>query len=334
MITTESIGLTEARQAIEAILAALTPDDNPVSIAVSDAHGDLIACVRQDGAAARMVRRSRAKAYSAASQRMDTVVFRDQMKAEGRTLDDWGDDQLTSLQGGLAVLHNDRVVGAIAMSGNNTKRDEELAGIGRAAMKLEAASNQDGAGDNVQEKQALGLEAARRAVEATLAAVTSADQPIAVAVADDNGELIHALRMEGASANDMRQAERKAYSAAFMARDTSGYREQLQHDGRTLADWSDSMLTTLTGGLTIGSRRDVYGAIGVHGNSPERDEALASIGREAVLDRAPTAPVRELATARVGGTVEPVAATMGGNGAMKQATKRKSFSLPGLAPAG
>src|SRR5439155_18341852 len=117
MITTESIGLTEARQASEAILRAVTPQDNSVSIAVADAHGDLIACLRQDGAAARMVRRSRAKAYSAASQRMDTVVFRDRMKAEGRTLDDWGDERLTSLQGGLAVLHHGRVVGAIAMSG-------------------------------------------------------------------------------------------------------------------------------------------------------------------------------------------------------------------------
>lgn len=66
MITTESIGLGEARQAIEAILAALTAKGNPVAIAMTDAHGDLIACLRQDGAAVRMVRRSRAKAYSAA----------------------------------------------------------------------------------------------------------------------------------------------------------------------------------------------------------------------------------------------------------------------------
>src|SRR5438093_7549597 len=114
MLTTESIGLTEARQAIEAILAAVTPQDSPVSIAITDAHGDLIACLRQDGAAARMVRRSRAKAYTAATLGMDTVVFRDQMKAEGRTLDDWGDARLTALQGGLAIRHNGRVLGGIA----------------------------------------------------------------------------------------------------------------------------------------------------------------------------------------------------------------------------
>jgi len=235
MITTESIGLTEARQAIEAILAAVTPQDNPVAIAVTDATGELVASVRQDGAAARMGRRSRAKAYSAPTLGMDTVVFRDQMKAEGRTLDDWGDERLTALQGGLAVWHNGKVVGGIAMSGNSTKRDEELAAIGRAAMKLDPPSGDASANGAVAGRKPVGLEAARRAVEATLAGVTAGDKPIAVVVADENGEVIHAVRQEGATANDMRQAERKAYTAAFMARDTTGYREQLLHDGRTLA---------------------------------------------------------------------------------------------------
>jgi len=206
MITTESIGIEEARQAIEAILAAVTPEDNPVAIAVTDAHGELIACLRQDGAAARMGRRSRAKAYSAAAQRMDTVVFRDRMKAEGRSLDDWGDPRLTSLQGGLAVVHDGRVVGGIAMSGNNTARDEQLAGIGRAAMKLDRATAAESA-----EKKSVGLEAARRAVEATLASVSSADRPIAVAVAvaDENGELVHAARVGAASANGVKQTSKR-----------------------------------------------------------------------------------------------------------------------------
>ena len=137
MITHESIGLAEARRAVEAILAAVTPQDNPVAIAITDAHGDLISSLRQDGASARMSRRSRAKAYSAATLGMDTVVFRDDvLKAEGRALDDWGDPRLTALQGGLAILRHGKVVGGIAMSGNSTNRDETLAGIGRAAMRL------------------------------------------------------------------------------------------------------------------------------------------------------------------------------------------------------
>jgi glc operon protein GlcG len=137
MITTESIGIEEARRAIQAILAAVTETDNPVAIAVVDAHGDLICSLRADGAAARMGRRSRAKAYTAATLGMDTVVFRDQVvKAQGRTLDDWGDPRLTSLQGGLVVEDGDRVLGGIAMSGNTTVRDQELAGIGLTAMGI------------------------------------------------------------------------------------------------------------------------------------------------------------------------------------------------------
>src|SRR5437870_11429912 len=136
MIVTESIGIEEARRAIEAILGAVIETDSPVAIAIVDAHGDLICSLRSDGAAARMGRRSRAKAYTAAVLGMDTVTFRDQVvKAQGRTLGDWGDPQLTSLQGGLVVKHGDEVLGGIAMSGNNTARDEQLAGIGLRAIE-------------------------------------------------------------------------------------------------------------------------------------------------------------------------------------------------------
>ncbi|MEA2642488.1 MAG: glc operon protein GlcG [Chloroflexota bacterium] len=138
MNTHESIGLEEARRALNTILAATTERDNPVAIAVTDAHGDLICCARQDGAAARMVRRARAKAYSASTLGMDTVIFRDTVvKAEGRTLEDWGDPMLTSLQGGLVVKSHGKVVGGIALSGNSTKRDEQLARIGLTAMGLD-----------------------------------------------------------------------------------------------------------------------------------------------------------------------------------------------------
>ncbi len=140
MNTTESIGIEEARRAMNAILAATTERDNPVAIAITDAHGDLICCARQDGAGARMVRRARAKAYSAATLGMNTVVFRDQvLRAEGRTLDDWGDPQLTSLQGGLVVKRNGKVLGGIAMSGNSTQRDEQFSRVGLAAMGFSPA---------------------------------------------------------------------------------------------------------------------------------------------------------------------------------------------------
>ncbi len=85
----------------------------------------------------RMLGRARAKAYTAATLGLDTVVFRDEhVKAKQRTLEDWGDPMITTLQGGLTIKAAGEVVGGIAMSGNTTLRDEALARIGLEAMGL------------------------------------------------------------------------------------------------------------------------------------------------------------------------------------------------------
>jgi glc operon protein GlcG len=134
----QRLGLAEAERARDAILAALTPNDSPVALAIADEHGVPILLLRQDGAPARMLSRARAKAYTAASLGLDTVVFRDEhVKAKQRTLNDWGDPMITTLQGGLTVKAGNRVVGGIAMSGNTTARDEALAHIGLQAMGLQ-----------------------------------------------------------------------------------------------------------------------------------------------------------------------------------------------------
>lgn len=137
MFSEERLGLEEAERARDAILEAFNKADQPGALVITDEHGGVILQMRQDGAAARMLRRAAAKAYTAANLGTDTVAFRDGViKSQGRTLNDWGDPMVTSLQGGLAVISNGRVVGGIAMSGNTTLRDEALARIGLKAMRL------------------------------------------------------------------------------------------------------------------------------------------------------------------------------------------------------
>src|SRR6267378_2057731 len=137
MFQQSRLGLAEAERARDAILAALTSADAPIALAIADEHGVPILLLRQDVAPARMLSRARSKAYTAANLGLDTVVFRDQhVKARQRTLDDWADPMLTTLQGGLAINVNGKVVGGIAMSGNSTIRDEALARIGLEAMGL------------------------------------------------------------------------------------------------------------------------------------------------------------------------------------------------------
>ena len=135
MFQQQRLGLARAERARDAILAALTRNDNPIALAIADEHGQPILLLRQDGAPARMLGRARAKAYTAAMLGLDTVEFRDKhVKAPQRTLDDWGDPMLTTLQGGLTIRAGGAVVGGIAMSGNTTNRDEALARIGLEAL--------------------------------------------------------------------------------------------------------------------------------------------------------------------------------------------------------
>jgi glc operon protein GlcG len=139
MFNAQKLGLDEAERARDAILAALTPTDAPIALAIADEHGVPILLLRQDGAPARMLSRARAKAYTAANLGLNTVDFRDRhVKAKQRSLSDWGDPLITTLQGGLAIRVGNAVVGGIAMSGNTTLRDEALAHVGLQAMGLPA----------------------------------------------------------------------------------------------------------------------------------------------------------------------------------------------------
>ena len=82
-------------------------------------------------------------------------------------------------------------------------------------------------------------------------------------------------------------AERKAYTAAYIGRDTSMWRLQILHDGRTVADWANPNLTTIHGGWTLRRAGQVIGGLGVSGSGDEdRDEQLALKGAEAAAQLA------------------------------------------------
>ena len=131
-------------------------------------------------------------------------------------------------------------------------------------------------------KLSVSFENARAAADATLSAATSADGAIAVAVVDENGDPMFMARMDGTPAADVQLAIRKAYTSAFIGRDTSFYHGQITKDGRTIADWADPMITSQHGGVTLKVSGQVIGGIGVSGTGDEdRDEQLAKTGADA-----------------------------------------------------
>jgi len=137
LITRHMLGLEEAQRAIDAAVAEATKDKQPMSIAVSDSYGELIACFRMDGSPPRVMRHSIRKAFTAGFMHRGTLDLKKQNKERDMSLDDWGDIRVTSLQGGLPVRYKGEVVGAVGVGGNSIERDTEICEIAIKAIGLE-----------------------------------------------------------------------------------------------------------------------------------------------------------------------------------------------------
>jgi glc operon protein GlcG len=133
VIARNMLGLGEAQRAISAVVREAEKDRQPMSVAVTDSDGELIACFRMDGSHPRILRHAIRKAFTSGVMHRSTLEFKRQGRERELDLDDWGDARLTTLQGGLPVRYNGEVVGAIGVGGNTIERDSEVCSIAVAA---------------------------------------------------------------------------------------------------------------------------------------------------------------------------------------------------------
>ena len=123
----------------------------------------------------------------------------------------------------------------------------------------------------------LGLDEAQRAIDAAVREAEKDGQPMAIAVTDSYGELIACHRMDGSPPRVLRHSIRKAFTAGFMHRGTLEFKHQFKERDSSLDEWGDLRLTTLQGGMPVRFKGEVVGAVGVGGNSIERDTEICRI---------------------------------------------------------
>jgi uncharacterized protein GlcG (DUF336 family) len=99
--------------------------------------------------------------------------------------------------------------------------------------------------------------------------------PVCFAVVDHAGELLCFHRMDGAPVRLVSIAIGKAYTAARMEAPTLAFQARLNREVLTLADFCDSGLTALPGGVPLRIGAKGFGAVGVSGRALVDDNALA-----------------------------------------------------------
>ena len=135
-------------------------------------------------------------------------------------------------------------------------------------------------------KVALPLEKASIIVDATLAAAREHDlEPLTVAVLDSGGHIVALKREDGSGIIRVEIARAKAYGAIGMGLSSRGIGERLGKRpifATSLTVISDGGLCVAPGGVLIkDSTGDVIGAVGISGDTSEKDEFAAIKGIEA-----------------------------------------------------
>jgi uncharacterized protein GlcG (DUF336 family) len=130
---THDLALAIVRRVVEAA-------PGPVSVAVVDDHGEVIASLRMDGAALDTELNARRKAYTAArSDATTTRALAEKVAGMPTELASF-DPFFSFFLGGVAVFADGRRLGAIGVSGLPGEVDERLALDAVVAAGLEAPS--------------------------------------------------------------------------------------------------------------------------------------------------------------------------------------------------
>src|SRR5580693_3495880 len=134
------IFLAEAEAVIDAAVAEAKERNWKMNVAVADSGGNLVAFQRMDGAMLASIQIAEHKARAAATFRRETKVFEDGINLMHLNYLLAFDGVIAS-RGGIPLLEQGKIIGAIGCSGGADSQDEIVSKAGAAVMDQLPASN-------------------------------------------------------------------------------------------------------------------------------------------------------------------------------------------------
>jgi glc operon protein GlcG len=133
LIDRKALSLAEARKAVAAAIEEMKKNKWNMVIAVVDEAGQLITLDRTDNAQRASIDIAIGKARTAAMFRRPSAVFEDAVNNKGRTAS-LSYPGYVLVQGGLPIIVNGVVIGAVGASGELAAQDEQVAKAGIDAI--------------------------------------------------------------------------------------------------------------------------------------------------------------------------------------------------------
>ena len=121
------IGYTEARELVGAVADRLEADSLGAAVAVVDAHGELVALLRTDGCPFPSIKIAIQKAFTAARDRQESRALGDKARDEDFPLTNFGEVGYVGWGGGVPLVADGEIMGAIGISGLPEEEDMKLA---------------------------------------------------------------------------------------------------------------------------------------------------------------------------------------------------------------
>jgi glc operon protein GlcG len=128
------IGHEDAQRVIHAIRDELVARRAGAAVAVVDPHGELVAFLRTDGCPLASIANAVNKAFTAAREGVPSDVIGRRSEEEGFPMTNFGDLRYTGWGGGVPIVVDGVVIGAVGVSGLPEEVDMALARIGAAAI--------------------------------------------------------------------------------------------------------------------------------------------------------------------------------------------------------
>ncbi len=136
MRTLPALEYSEAKKIIDFVVDRASQMKKAVVVAVSDSHGELLAFARMDGAPLSSINVAANKAWTAARERKPTKEIGEKVRhpEKGHDIAYYGDPRFVGWGGGIPIMREGQVIGAVGVSGLSSLEDIELANMAIAAF--------------------------------------------------------------------------------------------------------------------------------------------------------------------------------------------------------